>query len=532
MLTALAPLALAPVPAAFAGPSPQRTVRVRLAKTGDPNGASGQPVASADARFVAFASRASNLGVRDPNRHVRDVYVYDQGTGAIQMLSRPPGGEGADGPSGQPALAGTGAVAAFTSRATNLAEGDTNKAADVFVSVLGTLARASVAPDGSPADGASSEPDLSADGRLLVFSSAADNLVPGDDNKRRDVFVRDIASGTTSLVSAARSGGGANGASRAPAISPDGRYVSYTSEASNLVARDRNRVADVFVTDLRTGTTSLASVGARRRQQNASVGRPFQQVSDVSRGGRYVVFDSDATNLVRGDRNGRTDVFVRDRRRGRTRRVSLATTDQEAAGDSFTPRISPDGRWVAFVSAADNLVPGDAVGMDVFLRDLRDHTTTIVDVSSRGERRGRELARAVLDRPAMSDDATTILFTSSARGLAANDRGPYPDVFLRRMAPPASAYVAGISGASRRRLLITFRSGDRRAWPLRCRLDRRPPTLCPLNGMLLPRLRDGRHVLRALAGAPGAMYAARPIVIELTIRNGKVRTRVRGQPRL
>lgn len=528
-LVVLAGLVLAAAPA-LAGPSPQRTVRVRLAKTGDPNGASGQPAASGDARFVAFASRASNLGVPDRNKHVRDVYVYDQGTGAIRMLSRPPGDAGADGPSGQPVLDGDGIVAAFTSRARNLVAGDANKASDVFVAAFGGLALASVAPDGTPGDGASSEPDLSSDGHLLVFSSTAKNLVAGDDNRRRDVFVRDLAAGTTRLVSAAAGGGAANGDSRAPAISPDGRYVSYTSKATNLVAHDRNHAPDVFVTDLKTGATTLVSVAGRSRQQNASVAKPFHQVSDISRDGRYVAFDSDATNLVRHDRNGRTDVFVRDLRRHRTRRASLATTDQEAGGDSFTPRISANGRWVAFVSAADDLVPRDAIGMDVFLRDLRHHTTSVVDVSSHGVRRGRELVKGVLDRPAMSDDASTVLFASSARGLAATDRRRFKDVFLRRMTPPASAFVADISGASRGRLLITFRSGDRNAWPLRCRLDHRPPTLCPLDGMLLPRLKRGRHVLRAYAGAPGMMYARKPIVIILTVRHGHVRTRVRGQP--
>lgn len=524
--------ALLPSAPADAGPSPQRTVRVRLARTGNPNGPSGQPAVSADARIVAFTSGAWNLGQRDKNRGVRDVYAYDQGTGAISILSRGLEGAAADGPSFDPALDAAGAIAAFTSRATNLAAGDGNKAADVFVTAPGLRVRASVAADGGDANGPSREPDLSADGRWLVFTSDANNLVAGDTNRRSDVFVRDLVAGVTTLVSAAPGGAAANGDSFAPAISADGRVVSFTSRASNLVKRDRNAAADVFVVDVATQAVRIASVSSRGVRQNRSVSPPFRQVSDVSGDGRYVVFDSEASNLVRGDRNRRTDVFLRDVRRNTTRRVSLATTNQEARGDSFTPRITPDGRWVAFVSAADDLAFGDARGQDVFLRDVRRGTTAVVDIASDGRPRGRERVRQVLDAPALADDAATVAFTSSAANLVRRDRNGVSDVFLRRLEPAASGYFEGAARGRGGGLVVVLRSRDRRPGPMRCQLDDRPPSLCPLGGMLLPPLRPGRHVLVALPGAPGAFYAKRPLVLRFFMRkNGKVVVRARQPSR-
>lgn len=517
---------LVPVIPAAAGPSPQRTVRVRIANTGDPNGASGQPSVSTDARYVAFTSKATDLSRPDGNRTVRDIFLYDQGTGAIRMLSRGLGGKAADGPSFDPVVDASGKVTAFTSKAENLVEGDANGVPDIFVAGFGLVARVSVAPDGAEANGPSREPDLSADGSRVVFTSDADNLVAGDTNGRADVFVRDLATGVTSLVSSAPQGAAARGTARAPAISPDGGFVSFTSSAPNLVRTDRNGVSDVFVADLSAAKTRLVSVGRRGRRQNASVARPFHQVSDISRNGRRVVFDSDATNLVSGDRNRRTDVFVRDLVRARTRRVSLAVTNQEGRGDSFTPRITPDGRWVAFISAADNLVPGDAIGQDVFLRDLRRETTTVVDVASDGRRRGRERTRQVLDRPALADDATTVAFMSSAANLIAQDDNGVSDVFLRRLEPPASAFVGSIGRGPGGGVVVEFASRDRFPGPLRCRLDDRRPTLCPLDGLLLPPLASGRHVLVALAGSPGSFYARKPIVIRLRQANGRLTARV------
>ena len=514
---------------ALAGPSPQRTVRVRVG--GNPNGASSEPALSADARRVAFTSAATNLTAQGTvDGSARNVFVYDQGSGAVEPASVGLGGEAADASSGQPVLNADGGQLAFASRATNLVPGDRNRFSDVFVLLPDkSLVRASATPAGEEANGPSAEPDLSADGRLLVFTSRADNLVAGDSNNGDDVFVRDTATGAIALVSAGRGGEPAGGDSRAPAISADGRFVSFSSDASNLAAGDRNGRQDVFLRDLATGRTRLISVargGGGGQNLALAGGRP--QISDVSGDGRLVVFESDATNLAGRDRNRRTDVFVRDTVSGSTRRVSVSTTNEEAAGGSYLPTITPDGRFVAFGSLADDLVAEDAKGPGVFIRELARETTVVADVTARGRLRGPEHEAPPRGRPSLSADGATAAFVSSASNLAGGDSNSLADVFLRRLTPAASATAARRVGLVGGRLLIVFRSNDRVPSPLRCRLDAGPPILCPLGGLLLPKLSRGTHVLRALAGAPGAHYARRPIVIRMRIGSGRPQVRVQN----
>jgi Tol biopolymer transport system component len=519
---------LGPPTTALAGPPPQRTVRVRLAAVGSPNGPSGAPALSADGRRLAFASEATNLTAHgDGNGAMRDIFVYDQGTGVITLVSSGPGGEPADASSDQPVLDADGSHLAFASRARNLVANDRNRFSDVFVLVPEAgLARASIAPGGGEGDGPSSEPDLSADGRLLVFTSAADNLVTGDSNQAYDVFVRDLVTGVTTLVSGGRRGAPAAGDASAPAISADGRFVSFSSDAPNLVPGDDNGHADVFVRELATGRTRLVSVARGGGGQNAARSGGRALVSDISGDGRFVVFESDATNLAGRDRNRRTDVFVRDTGAGTTRRVSLSTTNEEGSGASSLPTITPDGRYVAFASNANDLVAEDAQGPDVFVRELARETTVLVDVTARGRLRGREVAVPPPGRPSLSADGATAAFASSASNFVGTDANRVADVFLRRLEPAASATADRRVGLVRGRLLIVFRSADREPSPLQCRLDRGPPTLCPLGGLLLPKLHRGLHVLRAFAGAPGAHYARRPIVIRMTIGKGRPRVRV------
>ena len=173
----------------------------------------------------------------------------------------------------------------------------------------GTTRRVSVAGDGTQANDPSYSSAISADGRYVAFQSDASNLVPGDTNQARDVFVRDLRSGTTRRVSVATGGTQANDPSYSPAISADGRYVAFESNASNLVTGDTNHSFDVFVRDFRSGTTQRVSVASDGTQAN---GDSYGQA--ISADGRYVTFDSDASNLVPGDTNHRTDVFVHDRR--------------------------------------------------------------------------------------------------------------------------------------------------------------------------------------------------------------------------
>lgn len=509
---------------ALAGPSPQRTVRVR---SGDePNRASSSPRVSATGQVVVFDSRASNLGPADPNGAVRDVFLFDQNSGRIVSLSSTTDPKGPNGASFAPVLSADEQAVAFVSRASNLVADDTNGDDDVFMRSSSGLERISVGVDGAQANGDSTEPDVSRDGRFVAFTSTADNLVADDPNRRSDVFVRDRLRGTTVAVSVSRAGVPARGASSGAAISEDGRYVAFTSTADRLVRGDRNKVADVFVRDLVAGKTTRVSVSSGGRQQNRAVAKPFSPVSDISRDGRYVVFDSDATNLVRGDRNRSTDVFRRDRKRRTTTRVSLATTGQESDNDSFSPAMSGDGRYVTFASFAENLTPDDSPREDVFVRDIKRRQTVMATVSSRGRPRAAERVPQLLQRPSISDDGATVAFVSTAKNLVAKDRNKAQDVFLRRLTPAPTAVASSRAQLRGGRLVVAFSSPNPRAGPLLCRLNDRPKAICPLGRALLPTLRGGRHRLVAFPGGAGSWYATRPVRVRITISAGRARIKV------
>ncbi|MGH3656122.1 MAG: hypothetical protein ACRDUA_05640, partial [Micromonosporaceae bacterium] len=277
------------------------------------------------------------------------------------------------------AISANGRYVAFASLADNLVPGDTNgrgedEPMDVFVRDrrTGVTTRVSVASDGSQANDTSLKPAVSAGGRYVAFVSLADNLVTGDTNGWWDVFVHDRRAGATTRVSVASDGSQAKGdLSTAPALSADGRYVAFVSWEDNLVTGDTNGWGDVFVHDRRTGATTRVSVASDGSQANAASGSPPGLA--ISGDGRYVAFGSNADDLVPGDTNGTDDVFVHDRQTGATTRVSVASDgSQTNGGASGGPAISAGGRYIAFTSSADNLVPGDTNGTyDVFVRDRR-----------------------------------------------------------------------------------------------------------------------------------------------------------------
>ncbi len=518
-------LAVAAAPAT-AGPSPQRTVRIRVAAAGQPNGASANPQISGSGRFVAFETQATNLGPSDANGHLRDVYLYDDKTAAIHLLSAAPGGGGADGPSSDPSISADGGVVAFYSLAGNLvprANGVVPGSAphgDVFAwSAGGGLEQVSVSSTQVPADGDSAEPDVSGDGQRVVFSSTATNLTSGHPTRQRDVYVRDRASGQTTLVSARPDGQPGDGNSSAPAISPDGRYVSFASTATDLVPDVTPHGTNVYLRDLMTGTTQLVSVAGDGSPQSGGPAPATPPISDTSSGGRYVVFESAATDLVPHDTNRRTDIFVRDTVAQRTLRASLATTDQQPDGASSAPSISADGRYVTFLSRAANLTPDQPAGSDVFVRDLVRHTTIQAEVSSRAHPRGRERA-TIAQRASSSDDGSTAVFVSSAQNLVAGKTSHLADVFLRRLVPAPISVASASAGLAGGHVVVTFLSGDPQAGPLLCRLDRQARAICPLGAVVLPLLKRGHHVLTAYAGGPGSVYASRPTVVRIVVRRG------------
>ena len=316
-----------------------------------------------------------------------------------------------------PAISADGRYVTFTSIATNLVAGDTNDTQDVFVHdiVAATTTRVSVASTGAQADGFSDNPAISADGRYITFDSTASNLVAGDDNDSQDVFLRDTVTGTTSLASVM---------GYTPAISADGRYVTINSGAA-LVADDTNEAYDVFLRDTGTGTTSRVSVDSTGTEANGS--SDSSAPIAISADGRYVTFQSAASNLVAGDTNGEYDVFLRDTVAGTTSRVSVDSTGSQANDFSDGSAISADGRYVTFTSFASNLVGGDTNGhSDAFVHDMVTGTTARVSLDSTNAQ-GNDGSRS----DAISADGRYVTFTSNATNLVAGDTNDSRDVFVR-----------------------------------------------------------------------------------------------------
>lgn len=349
------------------------------------NGDSTNASVSADGRFVAFQSHATNLVASDVNA-VDDIFVRDRGLGTTICVSLDLNGNSANDLSWRPAISADGRYVAFYSNASDLVLGDSNGIPDVFVRRLpnGPTELVSISTGGAQQNNysmAQYPPAISADGQVIAFVSLASNLVGSDTNSSYDVFVRDLTLGTTERVSVGNGMLEANNTSNSPSISADGRYVGFSSLASNLVAGDLNSSNDVFLHDTIQHTTELVSA-----TPSGVPGGSSSEESSISADGRFVAFVSAASNLVTNDTNFTPDVFVRDRHAAVTRRVSVTSTGAQAnsgGGNHRAPPISADGRFVAFVSQASNLGTVN-VWKDVFVRNRAAETTETESVDSSG----------------------------------------------------------------------------------------------------------------------------------------------------
>ncbi len=330
------------------------------------------------------------------------------------------------------AISADGRYVVFASSATNLAASDTNGWNDIFLRdrQLGTTVRINLGAGGVEANQDSENATISRDGRYIAYESAATNLVSTANNGSYHIFRYDTVTHTTVHISKTTAGVQGNASSRYPAISNDGRYVSFTSLATNLVAGDTNARPDVFRRDSVSNVTIRVSVTNAGAQGNNTQTRSDNITSSISGDGRYVLFRSSASNLVAGDTNGLDDLFVRDVTGLTTKRVSLSNTGVQPNNLSYMGKISNDGRYVVFSTAATNLVVGDTnIAEDVFVRDRTLNTTTRVSISTSG-------AQTVTgglgsNKPSISDDGRYVAFTSYDDTLIANDTNAVGDTFMR-----------------------------------------------------------------------------------------------------
>ncbi|MBI5870402.1 MAG: PD40 domain-containing protein [Actinobacteria bacterium] len=279
-------------------------------------------------------------------------------------------------------------------------------------------------------------PLVSPDGRYVVFRSTASNLVAGDTNAVSDIFIKDTADGATVRVSTDAFGGQADAGSYEPSISPDNRYVVFRSDATNLIAGDTNGVSDIYLKDTQTGAISRVSTSDTGAQANA-----FSELPEVSAGGSRVIFRSTATNLVTGDTNGVPDVFIKETGTGAVIRVSSDASGNQADGNSglpYGPTITPDGRYAAFDSSAANLVYNDSnARQDVFVKDTLTGAVIRVSTSSAG-------AQGDLDSyfPTLAADGSKVAFRTHATNLVTADTNGTSDVFMKDILTGATSRIS------------------------------------------------------------------------------------------
>jgi Tol biopolymer transport system component len=395
------------------------------------NGPTGNAAISAEGRFVAIASAASNLVGGDTNG-VFDAFVRDRAAGTNERVSVAADGGQANGQSGVQAISSDARFVVIWSEATNLVSGDSNRVADLFVRdrAEGTTERISVSSDGTQANAESAIAAITPEGRFVAFDSRASNLVPGDNDDAFDVFVRDRSTDRTELV----------GAGSGPAISADGRFVAFERRLNSP-----DGPPGIYVRDRAKGVTELVSVAA-----DGTPGNDLSGEARISADGRYVVFSSKASNLVANDTNGPdhpgTDVFVRDRLRETTRRVSVGSDGRQADGPSGNPSLSSNGRIVAFTSWAPNLGPGKASG--VYVHDLATGATELASVSTAGAPGDGD---SYAGFRALSGDGRLVAFFSRASNLVPGDVNGQYDAFVR----DREAKTTELASVARRPLLRT-----------------------------------------------------------------------------
>lgn len=404
-------------------------VSVESGGAGSPAGNSVNPAISSGARYVVFSSDAANLVTNDFNAK-KDVFRRDRGTGETRLISVNRIGRSANTDSGNPIISADGRFVAFESRASDIVANDNNNAIDVFVydAVSNHTFLVSRSTNNTSGAGDSFAPRFSADGKRIVFVSTANNLTANDTNNTGDVFLRDLDAGTTTLVSVNTNGFSGGGASSTPNISTNGRFVVFASAAPDLTANDANNNTDIFWRDLANNVTTLVSANTNGRSGNFISFDPA-----ISPAGDRVAFVSQATDLVAlPDNNIQTDVFFREVFAGLTLPVSrnLAGTAMGNAGSS-TPIFDRSGSNVLFVSIATDLAGSDGNGeQDIFLWNRNTQSHELISVNESGTATGN--GASGVTAASMSANLRYVTFFSAASDLVPNaDGNNVEDVYVR-----------------------------------------------------------------------------------------------------
>jgi hypothetical protein len=406
---------------------PPRVERVSISTGGvQGNELSFYPSISSNGRFVVFSSRATTLVANDTYTG-EDVFWRDRLKGTTTCVSADAQGQTRGGTT--PVISPNGRYVAFVSSAA-LVPDDTNNVADVYLRDMttGLFTRVSV-PDGTSGQTtvASASPTISEDGRFIAFSSAATNLVAGDTNNQADIFIRDRVNGTTIRI--AGTGVQPNGASANPAINRSGAYVAFTSLASNFVERDTNNQRDVFVYSRLDGSIKIMSWGL-----NDTVANGESLFPTITPGGAYVGFVSSASNLVPGDTNQHQDVFVRTRTRMTIERVNVAADGTQGNDDACyndpgarAMAMSLGRRFVIYNSRATNLVAGDTnYSPDLFINDRPRKSVSRV-LTNTGAQVNEKTGFGGMD---ITADGRWIAFESHADNLVTGDTNDRYDIFV------------------------------------------------------------------------------------------------------
>lgn len=366
---------------------------------------------SDDGRYVVFQSQSSNLAPGDSNGRY-DVFRHDIATGTTELVSLRINGLGsANGLGLSPDVSGDGRFVVYGTDAANAVTGDTNGTWDVFVRdmQLGVTERISVTSTGAQANQRSDPGRITPDGRFVVFESDAD-LVPSDTNGQKDAYRLDRQTGQLSLVSVTAAGVQGTGWSYHPDVSDDGQRIVFTSGNDNFVAGDTNGSLDIFLKDMTTGSLTRVNTTATGAQStSSSCTWPY-----ISGDGSTVAFSSTASNLVAGDTNGDWDIFAKNVATGAIERLSVQPSGAQANDGTRTPlSLSTDGNQIIFASLATNLVAGDTnASQDAFIRNRSAGTTERVNLSlSGGELNDDSWV------PAMSGDARFVTYTSEATNI-------------------------------------------------------------------------------------------------------------------